>query len=824
MNEKFVSPGVFTKENDQTFLQQGVGEISGAFVGPTEKGPAFEPITVTSPREYIETFGRSGEYYLDYAVINYLRDAGSATVIRVLGGSPSAVEEGVAGYTSDIFEIRESNSADLGFNDSQASLESDVLCLLAPTGNAPDSIASNISISGPGSVFSSFELDIDGRTYMVSLDPSRRNYVTNIFGTDPQGPREVYVIANFKELHEEIAEKIGQSTISDFDIELLARGNALDYSNRAYNNASTPWIQSQDLLEEQPSMTERVDLFRFHTFTDGRAANRNIKVAIQEVRTPEDVAGSQYGLFDVVIREFSDNDQNQNVLESYVDLTLDPTSPNYLPRVIGNRTTVFNPDGSIDIRGEYENASSFVRVEMNKDVERANANDKNDNSNLVPWGFQSYLFPYDIDTTSILPHGLKVRESQSRVDGEYSAVDTGDWFETSAGSLRKDENVHYGFDFSYESNLNFLNPVQSGIDVEDVKNISTDFNFSDVVGYNSITDENSFDQTEQSQRKFILGFQGGFDGYDPSNTINVGEDITAENTQGLDCSAFNSFGTLGYFDAFGTLTNQDEYDVNLLSTPGIQNNLHPAVIDGGIDLVEQRRDAFYILDAVGPRETVKQATLAVSGLDTSYGGTYFPWLRVRDNTTNQIVSLPPSVLIPRVYAFNDQVGDPWFAPAGLQRGGIPEAREAVKKLNKASRDKLYQSRINPINDYSDQGVVVFGQKTLQTASSALDRINVRRLLITAKKFIASTARFLNFQQNTQETRQEFISVVEPYLDSVQQRQGLTAFRVKMDSDNNPPEVVDRNILVGEIFLQPSRTSEFIQIDFNILPTGATFDD
>jgi phage tail sheath protein FI len=178
--------------------------------------------------------------------------------------------------------------------------------------------------------------------------------------------------------------------------------------------------------------------------------------------------------------------------------------------------------------------------------------------------------------------------------------------------------------------------------------------------------------------------------------------------------------------------------------------------------------------------------------------------------------------MPGVFAFTDRSSAPWFAPAGLVRGGIPGVIQAERKLTKTNRDTLYDGKVNPIATFPGTGVAVFGQKTLQTKASALDRVNVRRLLIELKKFFGDQARNLVFEQNTINTRNRFLSVVTPYMDSVVQRQGLYAFRIVMDETNNTNDVIDRNQLVGQIYIQPSKTAEFIILDFTIEPTGATF--
>ena len=201
---------------------------------------------------------------------------------------------------------------------------------------------------------------------------------------------------------------------------------------------------------------------------------------------------------------------------------------------------------------------------------------------------------------------------------------------------------------------------------------------------------------------------------------------------------------------------------------------------------------------------------------------YWPWVQVPENQLGRNVWVPPSTVIPGIYAFNDKVAHPWFAPAGLNRGGIDTAVQAERKLTQGNRDTLYDANVNPIATFPGQGVCVWGQKTLQKKSSALDRVNVRRLMIAVKKFIASTSRFLVFEQNNPQTRKRFLNVVNPYLEQVQANSGLSAFRVVMDETNNTPDTIDRNILYGQLFLQPTRTAEFVVLDFTVQPTGATF--
>ena len=301
------------------------------------------------------------------------------------------------------------------------------------------------------------------------------------------------------------------------------------------------------------------------------------------------------------------------------------------------------------------------------------------------------------------------------------------------------------------------------------------------------------------------------------------EEITDTNTQGFNLNNDND-GKSAYIDAIRLLKNQDEYDINLLTLPGLVDNFtnHASVLTTALDMCEDRGDCFLIVDPVSYGTALSSVTAQADSRDSNYSAMYWPWVKIPDANLGRNVWVPPSVLIPSVYAFNDRVAAPWFAPAGLNRGGIDIAVQTERKLTHANRDTLYESNVNPIATFPNAGVTVFGQKTLQKKASALDRVNVRRLLIAAKKFIASTTKFLVFENNTAATRNRFLSIVNPYFESVQQRQGLYAFKVVMDETNNTPDVIDRNQMVGQIFLQPAKAAEFIIIDFNILPTGAAF--
>jgi len=295
---------------------------------------------------------------------------------------------------------------------------------------------------------------------------------------------------------------------------------------------------------------------------------------------------------------------------------------------------------------------------------------------------------------------------------------------------------------------------------------------------------------------------------------NFYENINGTNTQGLVAGNYDNMANL--------LANRDDYQFNILSTPGLYDADYTSTISTIITNTQLRGDNLYVVDLVDYSSGITDAITQAQTRDTSYAATYWPWVRITDPGTGKQAFVPASTLLPGVYAYSDKVSAPWFAPAGINRGGLSTVLRAKVKLSQANRDDLYSNNINPIATFPRTGVSVFGQKTLQKGASALDRVNVRRLLIELKSYISQIADTLVFEQNTITTRNNFLSRVTPYLQTIQQKQGLYAFKVIMDESNNTPDVIDRNQLVGQIYIQPARTAEFIAIDFILQPTGASF--
>jgi len=786
MAERIVSPGVFTREKDLSFLPQGIGEIGAALIGPTESGPAFVPTLIRNFGEFEEIFGKeSQDFYVPFTAKQYLRSAGAVTIVRVLG---------LGGYAND--------TVTLGLSGSNGHF---VAATLKPSRGATD--PDNLEIAGPGSASvsaggtkASFTLSLNGSSYSLSFDSSSANYIGKVFSEDPQDAnKEVYVYSNF------LAQQNATSSVATVT---FASGSDENFSFD-YKVATTPFIQSQ-LVN-----SARTDLFKVNTRSHGTNVNSKYRIGISDVKRPADVPGSDYGSFSlqVIVNNPGETDDG-TILENFQNLSFDEESTNYLPRVIGDRYVTIDTNGKLTYNGDFPNQSKYIYI--------------SDFTNLV--GISKDLVPMGFGILSV-PHNTTIASAGGSGSMAFPAVSfkgttSGTGQQNSRGTF--DRNVYYGFDFVNTNNTEFLAPIPTSAGTGSNVTMSLEDSFGNddasVLGsrYSIGAAKLSLSGSAFQQLKFQVPFQGGFDGSNPATERKTGTNITAGNTQGFDLSTSTSNGTLGYKRAINAISNPDEFDINLLATPGVIHSIHSQVTNHAIDKVEDRADAFFILDGSPYGATIQQAIDNVKTLDSNYVGTYHPWVKILDSVKGRPTWVPPSVVLPGVYANNDRIGQEWFAPAGLNRGGLTEVLEAETRLTNAERDDLYENRVNPIASFPGQGVVVFGQKTLQGKPSALDRINVRRLLINLRKFIASTSRFLVFEQNTSSTRNRFLNIVNPYLEQVQANSGLTAFRVVMDDSNNTPDVVDRNQLVGQIFIQPTRTAEFIVLDFVVQPTGAAF--
>jgi hypothetical protein len=808
-NERIISPGVFTNEKDLSFLQTGVGAIGAALIGPTIKGPAFVPVAVSSYSDFVAQFGSLYEHsYLPYTAKSYLNNAGGATIVRVLGSGGYALTHPLAlvatgSYGKKLISLLHPTFV-IGNDDDESMFAKSTL-----TSNNSGSFVLIVS-GGMESDTTSFTSAVDqnGTPFSASIDPENSSFIGNLYGFNPYGTNAVYNYVCF-------TKEASASLAADPATKLILESGSLsspqwDFTTD-YLAAQTPWVTSQKVG------ANTVDLFRFETISHGVHSNYEIKVGISNIRPAGTIAGSEYGDFDVVVRYvdqsklpqtpfgWQDEDIRPATIEAF-KCSLDPNSPRYIARVIGDRYVTITDEGKVVVNGDYSNKSKFIRVEVTEAVKNGAVS-----PNLVPFGFRALNTP--------IPAGFSQPAAATYVTSQ------------TVGSAYN-KRVYFGFsyDFTNTDNFNYLRPLP--ISANQTTGPNVDFylgDYSQAAAANYPTPTSPYSgsinlttNTSIDTRKFMIPFQGGFDGHKPNLQKKTGTYMQADNTQGFDLSNQAADGYIAYKKALDTISNADEFDVNMVVTPGVVHSLHSGITSYAYEMCEARGDAFYVMDSVGLDDNISTAVSAMEGLDTNYAATYYPWVKIVDLDRNKPVWVPPSVVLPGVIAFNDRVSAEWFAPAGLNRGGLTEVVEVKTRLTQTERDTLYEGRINPIAVFPASGVCVWGQKTLQGRPSALDRINVRRLLIAAKKFIASSTRYLVFEQNTSQTRTRFLNIVNPYLESIQQRQGLYAFRVIMDESNNTPDIIDRNILYGQLYLQPAKTAEFIILDFNVQSTGAAF--
>jgi len=704
MAEALISPGVFLTENDQSQITAGPITVGAALIGPTVLGRVNIPTLITTYSEYSAKFGTtfvSGGITYDYltsqAAYNYFQQGGTSLLVtRVASGS----------YTSAVAEAP--NYAGV-----QASAS------VAP--NMTD--GSYISLQGfiVGNFYATSSVSL------IQNSPISSNYYF------PTGSSVSATVANLVQAvnlysgsfnFRAVASGLTASFIANIPGTL---GNSFAYQTGSLGGFFDGGIDPTYAFE-----LETISVGTVMNNNQGAAAGQTSKGLLpsgssSNIRWQVTQADTASGLFTVVVRQGNDTTNNQSVLETWTNVSLDPNQNNYIAYVIGDQSqnVLYDNAGAayLQITGSYPNASNYIRV--------SNVYTPTPNY-LNPQGQ-----PYPDYTASIPLNG----------SGSFNGS-----FAGATGPL-------YGV---YNLGINGA-PLNMYTSIPTVESVGTN----------------------------------------PSTNI-----------QGVFANSYNT--------AISLLANTDAYAYNSIYAPGITSQNAPSQVSTILAMVQNRGTSIAVVDMVGYGQSVSAAVSAAQSYDNSYGATYWPWLQIRSTETGKLNFVPASTIIPAVYEYNDKVSAEWFAPAGLNRGGLPTVIQPEVRLTVAQRNTLYSAKVNPIAVFPGQGTVVYGQKTLQARASALDRVNVRRLLIALKSYIGQIAETLVFEQNTAVTRNRFLSQVNPYLDYVQQRQGLYAFRVVMDDTNNTPDVIDRNLLVGAIYLQPTRTAEFIQLTFNVLPTGVTF--
>lgn len=657
--------------------------------------------------------------------------------------------------------------------------------------------------------FGEFVVSVTGLTsgtkeYTCSLDTTSSKYITKVLGSDvfdkSYSDFPVYVFESYPNL------------LKNAFQQGLIRGLSLDLS---YNLEGDQFLGEWDTAAS-PMVVSEVrggkvnDLFQVVTISDGESSNREVKIMIQNINL--DTAE-----FDLIVRDFNDTDDNIVVLEKFTRCTMNPDLPGYVARKVGTSD------------GEYELRSKYIMLTMSD----------NHPIDAFPAGFKGFLTNDDFNGSTL---GSLVLKTQYFTAGDVIYYESDGTPVTSNGD--KVRKVSLGLStqdgFNFDSDLFKFKGKNAG---------GTSYGFHLSVNASGITGTtpsgNQFKTTSYdlegtnkgileniNYRKFTFAVGGGFDGWDIYRDVRTFGDgyifgknvyVSGHTTNGgVFSSSVGNSDYYSYLKGITTFANPEAVDINIFSTPGINFFDHSSLVTQAIDMCENdRADSLYIINAPNsPSSEEVVASLDDVAIDSNYSATYWPWIQVRDTDNSTQLYLPPTGEVLKNIALTDNVSYPWFAVAGYSRGLINSIK-AFKKLTLDERDELYKNRINPIATFSDTGTIIWGNKTLQVKETALDRINVRRLLLRARKLISAVAVRLLFEQNDEQVRNEFLRLVNPILESIKKERGLTDFRVTVSND---PEDIDANTLRGKIYIKPTRSLEFIDVEFIITPTGASFEN
>lgn len=658
--------------------------------------------------------------------------------------------------------------------------------------------------------------------YTVSLDSTKMNYLPRVLGRGAQDGKTALFLEEFfpNMLNDAIAlEKVRglKQILIEYDKDFQ------EYRNE-YQPAQTPYVVS----ELRGNKVLR--LFRFNTISDGNAANEQFKISIVNIKPDAKE-------FDILVRGFYDTDARPVILESFSRCTMDPTSANFIGRRIGT------------LDGLYASKSSYVLVELDEE---------SDTTEAFPAGFVGYpIRDYQTNTgnsdviSPIMTFKTVYGEFENKRKyylglSETQGIDS-DFFDYKGKDI---SNIPWtGLTSGFHMDMDAAGVTIDNVNVLINPNNPTGGTYSPIFTFQTGNAEFRTDAgligTDYEKifsRKFTFAPYGGFDGWDIYRTIRSNSDTfivngkdgisgRGDNVNGAFTYRTLENGDLGinsdyyaYLEAIKTFQNPEAININVFATPGIDTFDNTNLVEAAIEMIEEERaDSLYIVTTPdtgsGDVLTAQGAVDIIDGnYDSNYTCTYWPWIQINDTENNVLIYVPPTRDVVRNIALTDNIAFPWFAAAGIQRGDV-DAIKARKKLTLAERDLLYENRINPIATFTSDGIKIWGNKTLQVKESALNRINVRRLLLQARKLISAVSIRLLFEQNDSIVRNQFLGLVNPILDNIRSERGLTDFRVVL---SNSPEDMDRNQLTGQIFLKPTRALEFIQLEFVIMNTGASF--
>lgn len=786
------SPGVLPVEVDQSFIQPGAPQPSAILIGRTGAGPAFYPVTVPDFDTYSAIFGPLSNpvpgVFLPYAAKGYLLNSSALTVVRVLGSADGTGQ--TSGYNvSTVIGITDT-SGTIGTTGSILAVLHTNQSFAAVTVSGVAGDANNFVVK-IGSVFAATA------SFLTSSD----NFITKALNSDPTKYSTYghYVYQTFPFQKQ-------AASASWYPVQNLS--SSFTAFQRDYTYGVTAWIKSQNIGGSE------FDLFRFSTLGHGRSTNDQVKVQIANVKPALAPTVYPYGTFDVIVRGFYDTDFRPVVLERFANLTLDPLSKDYILKRIGDIREEFqtNTRKFAIVQGSFPNKSLYIRAEL---ANSGPGGTMNVPPTAVPFGFRGY--PKELFSGSNI--GFGGTNGQANVP---SLPYTPNQFDQNSNY---NANIVWGVSFVSGGIVDRMRAATDGALTAFLTGSDADFSLkflsaSYVNGflryyYNTATGPTgTYVPTYQSGTlsTFALPFYGGFDGWD----LRVPDPLYLQSGD----TDQTAIGVVALRRALDAIANPDIIDGNVLAVPGISNTF---VSDYARNVVNTRKDMFYVMDLTGSTPDEVIANLAPRNLDDNYTAAYYPDLKLTDNNGNTF-RVPPSVGVVSALSYNDRVAQAFFAPAGLTRGGLGQfgITDIVDRLSRDDRDKLYDNRINPITKFPIEGIVIFGQKTQQLRPSALDRVNVRRLLILAKRAVTAVAKNLIFEPNTSITWARFVNAVNPILEAYRRDQGINRFKVVMDGSTNTPDLIDRNAMYGKIFLEPTRAAEFISVDFILTPTGVAF--
>jgi hypothetical protein len=821
-----LSPGTYVGEKDLTFTVEALGVTTLGLVGETLKGPAFQPLFLRNYDDFKTLFGGTSpekfrdsqipKYELPYIAKSYLTQSNQLYVTRVLG--LSGFDKGVA------YVLKTTNDELVATLRSRGQYISDNLVFDVTAVGISGVTGSTIS---PLATFTITGSTSNGNfSYNVSLDKKKKNYVKSVFGTqafDKETP--LYVEEVFDTFLQKGAQ-LGTITGIDSTLTVVNKWNHYQFQ---YQSPVSPFFVS----ELRGGQVQR--LFRAVSISDGATANTEVKLSVANIDLNKKT-------FDVLVRAFNDSDKNPVVLERYLSCSMDEKADNYIGKKIG---TVDN---------KYDLRSSYVILEM---ADKAPAD-------AVPAGFEGYEFRSVAGSVTVPSVHYKTKYYKP---GEVVATPVvGSPIISTGDKVRK---AYLGFsdlEYGYDADLlsfkgkDYVGTAawNNGLDHATSTNgfhmdVNAPAGFTPGAG--TFTDAATLEAStthpyhDIKTRKFTAMLAGGFDGWDEFRETRTNTDDFKIGRTKFTANGFDLFTSVEYDETFGTsdyyaflygaktFQNPEATIINILATPGIDMLNNTELVRDVIEIVEERRrDAIYLptlpdMKMIGntspantdewlfPKDIIDE--LEATEIDSNYTAVYYPWIQVSDVENNANLFIPPTAEVVRNMAYTDNIAHPWYATAGYSRG-VVNTRKARLAVDQDDRDVLYEGRINPLMTQTDVGVVIWGNRNLQIKDSALNRLNIRRLLLQAKSLIVKVANRLLFDPNDARVRNEFLSQVNPILDNIRKERGLTDFRVVLSPEN--AEDVDRNTLQGKIFIKPTPTLEFIELEFNVAPNSVSFDN